>query len=256
MDPLQFDGHSLNTANVIIHSIQHYNAPEREINLFQIVHGNRSKAGRPSYSSKKIILKGTIQAESIAAFDTFLDEFKGYFTGIEKFLDIPHAGAIRRYTATLTADDIPREGGLMHSEVTLQFTCSIPFGYDVTPTSLTSVTNATAAINNSTFTVGGNVEFQYPTISVTLNSGTNMTGKTISISNNNNGQVCSITRDWVAGDTIFLDPYFSIVQVNGIEVDFSGAIPIFSKGPGALSITDNFNTRSINYSASQVRYWL
>lgn len=257
MTAVSFNSNSLQTANIITSDIDHYDPPEKEVAIYQVAHANRSKAAYSQYTKKKIVLSGTLVADTKTEFEQLIDSFKGFLTGSEKYLDIEHGGSTRRYLATVVGrPSIPRPGGLLYSPFNVQFECSIPFGFDTTTTNLANVTGATASINNSTFTVGGTAEVQYPIIEITINSGTNMADGTLSVSNNNNGQVCEITRTFLAGDVIRLDPYFGSVTVNDDEVDYSGAVPVFAKGSGGISISDTFNTRNIDYTVDQQRYWL
>lgn len=256
MGGVSFDGNSLQTDNIVTAQIGYNGMPDKKLSIFEVAHGNRSKVAYSGFSGRKIVLSGTIKADSIEEFDQLLDDFKGYLTGTEKYLDIEHGASTRRYIATLTGDDIPREGGLMYSEFNLQFTCSLPFGVDVTPTSLANVVGATTSPSTTELTIGGNAEYQYPIITLNLVTATNTSNATIYISNTNNGQVCGITRNWSPGDTVVITPAEQLVEVNGIEVEFTGAIPIFSKGLGGVSISDTFDTRTYDYEVEQFRYWM
>lgn len=257
MDSITFKSNSLQTANIIISEIDHDNPPEQEVQIYQLTHGNKSIYLPDGYSGKKINVKGMLQADTIADFDQLLDEFKGYFTGGAGYLDIGYGGSTRRYYAKAIPPKLPRPGGLMYSTFTMQFICLIPFGFDTTYTELANVTGETSVPSTTSLTLGGNAEFQYPIVEITINTATNTTNATVTVSNNNNGQVLSIMRtSWSNGDVIYIDPYEQDVKVNGVEVPFTGAIPIFNKGAGSISISDNFNTRNIDYTVNQLRYWL
>jgi hypothetical protein len=253
---IAFNGNSLQTANIVVQDINISDMPDKDISIFEIAHANRSKITNAGSTGRKINIVGTISADTISDFETLLDTFKGYFTGIEKNLDVEYAGATRRYVATLTGGRLPRAGGLMYSDFDLQFTCSSPFGVDIVSTSLASVTGATTSPSTTALTIGGNADFQYPQIEITLVNAVNTSGATVSISNNNNGQVCNITRNWVVGNVITIDPANQLVKIDGNEVEFTGAIPIFNKGLGNISISDTFDSRTYNYDVEQYRYWL
>lgn len=256
MGSLTFNNNSLQTDNIITSRIDISEFPDTSVTIFEIAHANKSKALNGGYSGRKINLWGSISHDTMSEFETLIDDFKGYLTGVEKPLDVEVAGAIRRYIATRTGGSLPRETGLMDSEFTVQFTCSSPFGVDIVPTELANVVGSTASPSTSSLTLGGNAEYQYPIISVTIVSATNTSNATVSISNNNNGQVCHITRNFSAGEVITINPAESLVMVDGDEVEFTGAIPIFNKGLGGVSISDTFDSREYDYDVQQYRYWL
>lgn len=254
---ISFNSNSLQDDNIITESIDHHDAPDEEINMYNVAHANRRRATYGNVSSKRITVAGTIKSDSIEAFDSLVDTFKGYLTGIEKNLDIGYAGSTRRYIATKASVSIPRPGGLESSKFTVVFECSVPFGMDITPTQICSVSGATSFPAVTAMDVGGNVEFQYPIITVTINSGSGLTGATIVIGNNDNGQECSITRDWLAGDVITIDPYEQDVLVNGTEVEFTGSIPFFNKGDDRhIMIDTTITSANISYEVNHYRFWL
>lgn len=256
MTAISFNSNDLQTDNIVVSQIDISEFPDVNVTVFEIAHANRSNVMTDGYSGRKINLRGSLSHDTLTQFETLLDTFKGYFTGKNKALDVEYAGSTRRYMATRTGGALPREGGLMDSDFQLQFTCSSPFGIDIASTNLASVTGATTSPSTTSLTIGGNAEYQYPEIEITVVAATNTTGATVSISNNNNGQVCNITRNWTAGEVITLTPAEQLVEVDGDEVEFTGAVPIFNKGSGAISISDTFDSRTYNYEVDQYRYWL
>jgi len=254
---LQFNSNVLQTSNIITEEIDHHSGGDRKINLLSIARGNRSKITGINTPSKTITLRGTLVADTPALMDDLEDTFKGYLVGKDKYLDIPHGTGTRRYTATPTAPKIERPGGLSYGKFTAQFICSNPFGMDTSSTSLATGSSITTTPNNWSITVGGSAEYQYPIITVTLVSGTQFTNQSMSIGNNSNGQVCIIMRTWLASDVVVIDPLADEpVTVNGLPVEFSGSIPIFEKGAGAVAYADTFLTRSVNYTIGQYKYWI
>lgn len=256
MPTLQFAGNSLQTANIVTSDIDHMSGPEKEFDALPIAHGNKSHIPNYNYTGKVITLTGTLNASSLSAMDSLIDTFKGYFVGKDKNLDIEYAGSTRRYVGTARTPRITRPGGLMYAEFEVPVVCTIPFGKDTTTTNLLTTAAVTTSPGNHSITVGGNAEFQYPIITITLNSGTGLTNASISVGNNDNGQVLTVTRTWVAGDELVIDPYEESVTVNGTEVDFSGAMPIFGTGSQSVSYSDTFLTRNYDIAIDQYRYWL
>ena len=255
---LQYNSNTLQTSNIIVEEIDHHGGGDRKINLLSIAHANRSKVtGSPESSSKTITLKGTLVADTPALMDDLEDTFKGYLVGKDKYLDIPHGSGTRRYIATPGTPKITRPGGLSYGKFTIPFACSSPFGMDTSSTALASGSGVTTATANWNITPGGSAEYQYPVITVTLVSGTQLTSQTMEIGNNSNGQVCSITRTWMATDVVVIDPLADEpVTVNGLAVEFDGSIPFFEKGAGAVTYSDTFLTRSVSYSITQYKQWI
>lgn len=254
---VSYNANSLQTDNIITALIDYHSGASRNIKMLAIAHANRSKLTDVDAPSRTITLKGTLEATDIAAMDTLEDTFKGYFVGRDKYLDIGHGASTRRFMGTPNAPVIERPGGLNWANFTVDIPCSSPFGVDTASTSLTSGSGVTGSSATWSITPSGSAEYQYPIITVTLVSGTQITNRSIMIGNNNNGQVCTITRNWVAGDIIVIDPLSATpVTVNGVEVEFTGSIPIFEKGSGAVSYSDTFLTRSVSYSVIQYRYWI
>lgn len=253
-----YNSNSLATSQIIISDIDYHDASPRDLKAYPIANSPRSKVTNPGLAPSKIItMKGQIMASTISAMDDFEDTFKGYFVGTGKNLDIPHGSGTRRFIATPYPPEVKRPGGLNWANVTLKFFCEYGYGVDTSSTSLATGSGVTTSSASWDITVGGSAEWQYPIITVTIVSGTVMTNKTVSIGNNINGMVCSITRTWSNGDVIVINPLGDTpVTVNGSEVEFDGSIPIFAKGAGTVTYADGFTTRSVSYSISQYRYWM
>ena len=248
---LEIDGNSLDTANIVPAVIDDSSPAQKSFDIYEVAHANRSHIPFYNYKSKSIRIKGSLNHTSIANMDTLIDTFNGYFVGKGKTLDVIKSGGTRRYYGTAQAVSIDRPGGLMYAEFDVNFIATIPFGYDTTATSLASETGVTASPHNVNITVIGNAEFQYPVITVTLNSGTGLTSASMSIGNNANGQVATITRTWLAGDVVVIDPYNQIVTVNDDPTYFEGSLPIFETGAGAVTLTRDFDI-----DVDQVGFWL
>lgn len=252
---ITYNSNDLQTTAIITEDIDYDGGAKRNVSLQAIANANKSKATNSDAPSKSIIVSGTLFATSPSALDDLVDTFKGYFGGLEKNLDIGHGSGIRRFIATPHEPIIKRKNGTNWATFTIQFDCSSAYGSDTTTTSLATGTGVTTSTANWAINCGGSAEYQYPVITVTLSSGTQLTNQTIYIGNNSNGQVCTIKRNWVASDVLVVDAANQIVTVNGVEVEFSGSIPIFDKGAGAVTYADTFLTRSVNYSIIHTRQW-
>lgn len=256
MTAISFNGNSLQTSTIITSDIDHHDLATKNVSIFPVAHGNKSKITFTNHPSRKIVVAGKLVESSNAALDTLIDTFKGYLVGTDKNLDIAYAGSTRRYIATVTGAKLPRPGGLAWGDFEIQFTCSIPFGVDTSLTTLLTVTAHTGSPKTDAVTIGGNAEYQYPILTLTLNSGTGLSAATITVGNDQNGQEVSITRNWAAADVLVVDPYNDLVTVNDDEVDFEGALTSFNPGAANFTYADTFLTRSVTYTLKQYRYWL
>jgi len=258
---IALNGNSLQTtgiSQIITSNIDHHSMPKKNISMAALAYGNRSKITNSNYVDKQITISGTLAATngSIITMDALEDTFKSYLVGTDGNLDIEHGSSTRRYLATPEVVKIDRNGGLAFGTFEVTFTCSRPFGIDLTATQLDLTTGHTAATRLIPIAIVGSAEYQFPLVKITLVSGTQLTNGTISIGNNANGQTLNITSPtWAAGDVLEIDPYESIVKINSVEVPFTGAFPSFKSGTQFMTYTDTFLTRSVNFDISQYGYW-
>lgn len=254
---LLYNSNDLQTSSIITNTIDHHGGGDLTLNLLSVANRSRSKLTGKNRAPKTITLKGTLIANTPALMDDLEDTFKGYLDDEDKYLDIPHSTGTRRYIATPKTPSIDRPGGLNWGTFSVDIICAIPFGMDISSTALASGSGVTTATANWSITAGGSAKWQYPIITVTLASGTQLTSQTMQIGNNSNGMVCSINRTWSAGDVLVIDPLADEpVTVNSTPVAFTGSIPFFQKGAGAVTYADTFLTRSVSYSINQYRYWI
>lgn len=134
------------------------------------------------------------------------------------------------------------------ADLTLIFECSDSYGYDTTAKTFYNLTNQTNYLNTYPFIIGGTAKTQVPVIQVQLNTTPGSpTNASIIIGNQTTGQAVTVTRTWSQYDLLVVDSKNKTVQVNGVDVVFSGAIPEFSLGSQTLYIQDTFTSR--NYRA-------
>lgn len=78
---------------------------------------------------------------------------------------------------------------------------------------------------------------------------------TLQVSNNTTSQYVSVTRTWAIGDIFVIDTFNKSVQVNGIDVTFTGAFPEFKVGSGTFAYSDTYPSRTFNFKVEyQVGY--
>jgi len=253
--PVSFDGNSLQTDKIITNDIDHFSGPTKNMPMYGIGHANYSAIPFQSWTSKVITLRGTLRGDSIADLDQLIDTFKTYFINKDRNLDIGYNNGTRRYICTPETAQITRPGGLVVASFIQAFDCTYPFGQDITTSTVLDETGRTLAIYADSVIFGGSAPFQQPVFVITLNSVTDGTNAAINISNNANGQQLTITRTWTAGDVIEISSQSRTVNVNGSQVDFTGAFPEFPPGLQYIGYSDGFSARNFDINVSHYPLW-
>lgn len=254
MTAISYESNSLQDNGIVTSNIIFSPLPRNIIKSY-IAGRSKSRFFDDGYPERTIKVSGSFTADSQLAAQQLEDTLRGYLVGTDGQLDIEQAGATRRYVATPNYVEIDRPGGLLFGLFSVDFECSIPFGRDTSSTSLATATAYTSATKTTAVTIGGTAEYQHLVLEVTINSGTGLSGETITLGNGLNGQEISVTRTWSALDVLLVDSYNNVVTVNGDEVAFTGALPIFNTGSGSVTYADTFTTRNIDIDISQYKLW-
>lgn len=266
---ISFNNHDLQTftehddsgdpsfVGIITNLIDHTSQPDEVAQLYALADADGSSIPSLNYPSKKILIGGTIHGSTQDDLDERIDNFKAYFNGKNKNLDIDYRGGTRRYIATKNAMSVEREQTTLYATFRVEFICTIPFGVDTTTTNLWAAkTGFTSPTFTETPTIEGSAPYQYPVITITLTAITGA-GDYVQISNDNNGQELLLYGlGLVNGDVIVIDALNRVVTVNGIEVDYYGTFLELEPGANSLTYTDGFTTRTINVSAVYTKRWL
>lgn len=244
-----FDGLSFNTiSGVSVLSINTYDPAKRRLNIYEIAHGQRSKATSGFYNKKTITIKVGITGGTRMDAEQSLDSLLSSLHGLEKELVIDQGRDGRRvYTASLV-DTVIQEGGGSYIEVGLVFECSDPFGYELTSTLALVIDDLTTQY----LVFEGGAPTQVPLITIAYASIT-MTGATgtVSVGNLKTAQTVTVTRVWATGDVLRIDCRNKTVTVNNVEVAFSGAIPEWTSNElGFMTYDDDFISGTITSSSS------
>lgn len=251
---ISFNSNSLQTANILTQHIAHLGGPEIDADMTAIVHGNRSVIPYIDYPNRKIKVSGMIIGSSPADVEDRIDDFHYALIGKDMNLDIDHAGATRRYTATKTNVSVDQPDGLSYAYFSITFSCTHPFGYSSSSETLFTVSASTLASNPQAVTLNGSAPYQYPIVTVTYSA---VSGSgTVVIGNGTTTQTASITRTWTNGDVLVVNPMTQMVTVNGDEVQVVGAVPLFLTGANTITYTDDFASRTYDYTATYQRSFM
>lgn len=222
--------------------------PKRKLTIANLARSNKSKLNSAFYTERTISARVCIQSDNRDITETRIDSLMSYLQGQEKDLIIPQSNSSRKYIATMD-DPTILKSGTSYWEAELQFVCSDSFGYDTSYTTILDLTGITASIRDDQFDFGGSADWQAPYFRVYFTSITGGTSKSVVIGNRETGQQITVTRTWASGDVLEIDSNDKSVKVNGVEVDFTGAFPMFAKGLGHVTYFDSFTNRTYNYRA-------
>jgi hypothetical protein len=245
--PAIFNDTDLNTVSgLTVLRTDPYRPPKRDVSLSDLIRTNKSKVSSAFYTERRVTVRIEITRDTRDQLEQSLDELMAIIQPIEKTLVLNQSGRRRKYYCTFEDAVVmtDNEGG-SYIEMDLVFVCSDRFGYDLTATTLLSITSAyTSAARSDALNFQGSALWQTPVITITYSAIGSGVNKSVAIGNGATGQVITITRTWTAGDKIEVDALNETVKVNGVDVDYTGAIPKWKKGIGYWSYSDNFTSRS------------
>lgn len=258
-----FDTHDLQTfdpatnVGIITNVIDHTSAPDLLAQIYTLADTSGSSIPTLNYPSKKLRLTGAIKGSTQANLDSRIDEFKGWFVGKDKNLDVTYGSGVRRYIATPLMLPVIRQDKPLFATFTVDLICTLPFGLDTSTTDLWAAkNNFTSATFTETPTILGTAPYQLPVITITIDALTGA-GDYVQISNDNNNQEILIYgQGLVATDVLVIDCVNKVVTLNGSEIDYYGTFLELEPGASSITYTDGFTTRTVDVSAVYTKRWL
>lgn len=227
-----------------ISSIDTYKVGSRNLSIFPIARQNSNKTSAAFYQGRKINIGVYITAPNRDLLDKTIDTLFSYISTIEGTLAIPQSGTTRLYTATYSSMQVTAlKGGFM--DFTLTFECSDSYGYDAKYTQIDSRTGLTSGNMSTAYTQGGTAETQVPHFEIKYTGSSANTGS-VTIGNQNTGQAIVVAATFSQYDILVVDSQKKIVQINGVDVAFTGAFPEFAIGPATFYYLDTFTSRTFN----------
>lgn len=256
-------GINLNTiSGLSIYAITPPGSAKRTLNIFALARRHARKLSSAWYQSNAITLGVYITANSREQLEAAMDQLYQLIQGQETSLVVPRSGGTaRQYTGTfdfpwvvnnnLQNTDSPSAN---YADLTLVFETSDSYGYDQFFTPMIGPISSTASPNQWSWTFGGSADTQVPIINIYFTGGSLGSG-IVTLGNNGTGQQISVNRTWAIGDTLTLDCQNKKVQVNGVDVNFTGAIPEFGLGPQTIAYSDNFVSRTYKHYSYVYQRW-
>lgn len=196
------------------------------------------------YGGRRIDIRGVITRNSRADYLTTRSEILRKTEKIEKVLEVPVDFRPLDFHGVTLENAIFEDASGGYGAVTLTFTCSDPFAYDRYSTVLvneTSVTSDVATVSYSE-SIGGDYRTP-PYIRLTISALTGGSDKYIKLTNQA-GEYIQVTRTWADDDVLVIDAQNHTVQVNGLDVDYSGTFWPLHLDETEVSYEDSLTTRS------------
>lgn len=246
--PVKFNNIDLSTIDgLTVLATNPYNPPKRKLNIETLVRTNKSKINTGFYTEKEITIRVGITRNTRPLVEQSVDALMAILQGREKDLVVLQSSALRRYVCTLS-DAVVRSAGGSYIEIDLVFVCSDRHGYDLAYVKLLDATGRTLYNYTDTLTFEGSASDQVPVITAFLSALSGNTTNEVTIKNVTTGLGISVSRGWTAGDRLVIDVQNKTVQVNGVDVDFTGFFPEFAPGVGYLNYQDDFSSRTLALS--------
>jgi hypothetical protein len=251
-----------NIAGLQVYAIDPPGQGSRTLNIFALARQSAQKVSSAFYQKNTKTICVYIKASTRDALEQALDQLYANIQAQEGSLVVPQSGGVRQYTATYESTALNNTQTNTNSPVgnvadlSLTFELSDSYGYDTNYTVISSgVTALTANAVNTQYTQGGGADTQCPIIQCQYSAITGGVNGTVTIGNQSTGQSVSITRTWLAGDILIVDTQNNLVQVNGVDVAFTGALPTFGLGLQTLTYNDNLTTRTFKLFAYVYNRW-
>lgn len=247
-ESVRFAGNDLSLIQgVDLYNHEFNDLPVRELKTYKLARRDKSITTSSEYSTKTIPVYLDVCSGSRADTEDTLTFLKSLLQPQNASLAVLQGGVETEYTATM--NEFNKEWLNSRCIVTILFLASDPIGREVQSqvfASLPAITTSSAA---QSITVNGSAT-AYPVFTVTINSVTGGTSKSITVGNGLTNQGITITRTWTATDVLQIDSENMEATVNGALVDFTGMFPQFPAGSQQVTYMDDFTTRSVSLTAT------
>lgn len=232
-----------------------YSSPENNIQADNLAETDGALIVRQQYSSKPFTVSGVLRKDTIGELEQLIDTFKAAMAVKNQAFDLEYSGDIRRYLASAKSVTVARGKRLTSAVYTVSLLSPDGVGWSLDSTALLTPTGITTSSPSFAVTVLGTYACE-PVTTVTLNTVTGTTNKTISISNGSSLRGISIKRNWSTGDVLEIDSLKKTVYVNNLPVEFTGQFPRWATGSQVMQYLDDFTTRDATIKASYTKRWL
>jgi len=230
---ISYNSFDLQDSTYITRTITHRQIGERVLDTKPNLRRGSFDVVDTRFTRKIITITGWVKSDTAANLRIAIDTMKENIHGQEKNLDIDYGSGTIRYKATVQSMDVPEEAWYI-SQVpfTIEFLCE-PWGTTPT-TSSQSYLNKTTATYSSTINMTGSMG-PFPTLTVDIDSETDMTA--IKFENTTSSDWIQISRSFTVSESLVINCLNETVQVDGINVDFTGVFPEFITNTNSFLVT-------------------
>lgn len=255
-DPIYFGGVDLNSiSGWRTTDTDTYRYPKRDTTEFPIAYSNQQAITSAFYTERMLSISGVITSTGREALDDSISELRRILEPINQTLQLPVSGNQRIFNevtvTNITISDV--KGG--YAAIDIELATTDPFNYSLTSVELLNIINLTSGNKSYPVTLEGRGD-QAPIFTLTLDTVTNGTNKTITISNPATGKSISIEGVWAANDVLIINCKTKTVTVNAVDVDFDGSFPVWAKGLGTINYSDDFTQRQIDINVVYTKRYL
>lgn len=229
---IMFDGYSLQNLNFITSRLDYDDLWKVELNTFNYPRSDGGGVLSKYYRGRTIKLVGSIKKDTVTEFNDFLDEVKKNLRKTEGYLEVTINGEIRRIKATMTDLSLNRDHyHITYSPIKVTFTAVEPFFYGKIKQSF-GIFAKTATFTEEMTHAGG--ADSNPTVYCIFGAGTSATALSFT---DPSGRIITITTAITVNDILIIDSERKIVTKNSVEIDYTGAFPIFSPWSNNFTVT-------------------
>lgn len=246
---------NLNGTTYVTENIDDASTPELLQSSFNLARYPGAVITDTNYGGKTIKLRGKIYGTSTANCDSLIDALHAALAVSSKSLDFEYNSSTRRYTSTPSRVQINRPLRTSWAEWEIDFLAT-EYGKDTSATALYTASSITTTPNTKSVTIGGSAPDQFVRVQLTVTAATGLSSKYISVENDTTGQTLTVTRTWIVGDVLIIDPSAHTVKVNGTDTDFTGAFPMYAPGTHNMIIANDFTTRTLTLTSDYIKRYL
>ena len=210
------------------------------------------------FKTKQITIKGRVVGVDYPTLNANLDALKQNMMGVNLNLDVNDGTVCKRYIVTNQADvQIPRDRTMLtfaNFSVTY-LVIDPPFGIDAvqggainTFTALTSP-NVTVDLFTSTLVFSGSAQPAAKVVVTFTNPGDLYALDVVDVSNSRS---MNLTYAFAAGDVLVVDLVNYTVQVNGIDINYTGQLPNWQSVAGQQIGINGYTISGVNLDQTSV----
>lgn len=237
-----------------VQKITHTSAPNKDVDYQDLTLRGGAKFIDSYYTTKEIIIEGTIEGTTAAYLQAYIDELKELFSRNGKYLDIENwNGETRRYKCVSVSTDLPMESfNITFIAYTATFLAYEGFARSTATTSEVLNNKTTATVSDTMTNIG--THEAYPTVTVSVDAENALT--LIKFKTDATTDEISIAASYTAGDILIVNCENKTVTINGTEVAYTGNFPRFPSGAVVYTFTFTSTSHTVDTNITYTPLWL